>query len=188
QVQVGGSPLYKVKRNRGEGGLGQVFVGSPLYKVRHDTVSPEIFETESKCTQARDSNVNHPCWERPETMKEKRPIKIVQTLQGLRLLWRLLQPWLQKYAKQLFNFADTYIVLEAHKSYNSTWYGNKPLWAASKSQKLKISIILSGGQAPGGHTVIYGPFGKCLKDIFERDKESTFYGFKDGPVGIRKCK
>ncbi|CAG7887745.1 unnamed protein product [Brassica rapa] len=46
----------------------------------------------------------------------------------------ILSPWLQKYAKQLFNFADTYIVLEAHKSYNSTWYGNKPLWAASKSR------------------------------------------------------
>ncbi|CAF2050119.1 unnamed protein product [Brassica napus] len=92
-------------------------------------------------------------------MKEKRPIKIVQTLQGLRLLWRLLQPWLQKICKAAVQFCrHAHIVLEAHKSYNSTWYGNKPLWAASKSQKLKISIILSGGQAPGGHTVIYGPF------------------------------
>ncbi|CAN7051770.1 unnamed protein product [Brassica rapa subsp. trilocularis] len=26
--------------------------------------------------------------------------------------------------------------------------------------------VLSGGQAPGGHTAIYGLFGKCLKCIF----------------------
>ncbi|KAH0877373.1 hypothetical protein HID58_064767, partial [Brassica napus] len=26
--------------------------------------------------------------------------------------------------------------------------------------------VLSGGQAPGGHTALYGPFGKCLKYIF----------------------
>lgn len=26
--------------------------------------------------------------------------------------------------------------------------------------------VLSGGQAPGGHTALYGSFGKCLKYIF----------------------
>ena len=29
-------------------------------------------------------------------------------------------------------------------------------------QKLKIGVVLSGGQAPGGHNVISGLFGKGL--------------------------
>nr|KJB67274.1 hypothetical protein B456_010G184300 [Gossypium raimondii] len=43
-------------------------------------------------------------------------------------------------------------------------------------QKLKIGVVLSGGQAPGGHNVISGIFG------------STLYGFKGGPAGIMKGK
>jgi pyrophosphate--fructose-6-phosphate 1-phosphotransferase len=30
----------------------------------------------------------------------------------------------------------------------------------SSDQKLKIGVVLSGGQAPGGHNVISGIFGK----------------------------
>lgn len=39
-------------------------------------------------------------------------------------------------------------------------YGNELLWAASSPQKLKIGVVLSGGEAPGRPTptVIYGPF------------------------------
>lgn len=32
--------------------------------------------------------------------------------------------------------------------------------AALSGQKLKIGVVLSGGQAPGGHNVISGLFGK----------------------------
>ena len=44
---------------------------------------------------------------------------------------------------------------------SSTWYDErKLLWAPSSPQKLKIGIVLSKGQLPGGHTVIHGPFGE----------------------------
>lgn len=84
-------------------------------------------------------------------------------------------------------------------------------------KKLKIGVVLSGGQAPGGHNVISGIFGNAL--VFESDSVkrafllllllllrfnffssivldylqerapgSTLYGFKGGPAGIMKCK
>lgn len=51
-------------------------------------------------------------------------------------------------------------------------------------QKLKIGVVLSGGQAPGGHNVISGIF-DYLQD---RAKGSLLYGFKGGPAGIMKGK
>ncbi|KAL0363186.1 UNVERIFIED_CONTAM: Pyrophosphate--fructose 6-phosphate 1-phosphotransferase subunit beta [Sesamum calycinum] len=45
---------------------------------------------------------------------------------------------------------------------------------------LKIGVVLSGGQAPGGHNVISGIFGSLQR--------STLYGFRGGPAGIMKCK
>ncbi|GLT75200.1 hypothetical protein SLA2020_469410 [Shorea laevis] len=51
-------------------------------------------------------------------------------------------------------------------------------------QKLKIGVVLSGGQAPGGHNVICGIF-DYLQDYV---KGSTLYGFKGGPAGIMRCK
>ncbi|KAE9594724.1 hypothetical protein Lal_00043150 [Lupinus albus] len=56
--------------------------------------------------------------------------------------------------------------------------------AALPDQKLKIGVVLSGGQAPGGHNVISGIF-DYLQD---RAKGSTLYGFRGGPAGIMKCK
>ncbi|XP_044496356.1 pyrophosphate--fructose 6-phosphate 1-phosphotransferase subunit beta [Mangifera indica] len=52
------------------------------------------------------------------------------------------------------------------------------------NQKLKIGVVLSGGQAPGGHNVISGIF-DYLQD---RAKGSVLYGFRGGPAGIMKCK
>ncbi|KAF5728560.1 pyrophosphate--fructose 6-phosphate 1-phosphotransferase subunit beta [Tripterygium wilfordii] len=54
----------------------------------------------------------------------------------------------------------------------------------SSDLKLKIGVVLSGGQAPGGHNVISGIF-DYLQD---RVKGSTLFGFKGGPAGIMKCK
>ncbi|KAK9050182.1 hypothetical protein SSX86_030849 [Deinandra increscens subsp. villosa] len=51
-------------------------------------------------------------------------------------------------------------------------------------QSLKIGIVLSGGQAPGGHNVISGIFDY----LQNRTQGSTIYGFKGGPAGIIKCK
>ncbi|KAL7584479.1 hypothetical protein Lser_V15G45656 [Lactuca serriola] len=51
-------------------------------------------------------------------------------------------------------------------------------------KSLKIGVVLSGGQAPGGHNVISGIF-----DYLQtRAHGSTMYGFKGGPAGIMKCK
>ncbi|XP_047330324.1 pyrophosphate--fructose 6-phosphate 1-phosphotransferase subunit beta-like [Impatiens glandulifera] len=51
-------------------------------------------------------------------------------------------------------------------------------------QNLKIGVVLSGGQAPGGHNVISGIF-DYLQD---HCKGSTLFGFRGGPAGIMRCK
>ncbi len=48
--------------------------------------------------------------------------------------------------------------------------------------KLKIGVVLSGGQAPGGHTVIAGLFDAAR----EFHPHSEIIGFKNGPSGIVK--
>ncbi|KAL3623722.1 hypothetical protein CASFOL_032538 [Castilleja foliolosa] len=55
---------------------------------------------------------------------------------------------------------------------------------ALPNQSLKIGVVLSGGQAPGGHNVISGLFDY----VQERTKGSTLYGFKGGPAGVMNCK
>ncbi|QCD77181.1 pyrophosphate--fructose-6-phosphate 1-phosphotransferase [Vigna unguiculata] len=55
---------------------------------------------------------------------------------------------------------------------------------AQTHHKLKIGVVLSGGQAPGGHNVISGIFDY----LQERAQGSTLYGFRGGPAGIMKCK
>ncbi|KAH9605215.1 hypothetical protein KSS87_019906, partial [Heliosperma pusillum] len=49
---------------------------------------------------------------------------------------------------------------------------------------LKIGVVLSGGQAPGGHNVICGIFDY----LQSQTKGSIMYGFKGGPAGVMKCK
>ena len=49
-----------------------------------------------------------------------------------------------------------------------------------KKRILKIGVVLSGGQAPGGHNVITGLF-DSLKELNE---ENTLIGFLNGPIGI----
>jgi len=48
---------------------------------------------------------------------------------------------------------------------------------------LKVGVVLSGGQAPGGHNVIAGLF-DALKAA---NKDSTLYGFLKGPGGVIDC-
>ena len=50
--------------------------------------------------------------------------------------------------------------------------------AAPKKQV--VGVILSGGQAPGGHNVICGLY-DALKAT---DKDNVLYGFKGGPSGL----
>ena len=48
------------------------------------------------------------------------------------------------------------------------------------NHELKVGVILSGGQAPGGHNVIAGLFDGLKKG----NHKSTLYGFKGGPSGL----
>ncbi len=50
----------------------------------------------------------------------------------------------------------------------------------SKAKKQVVGVILSGGQAPGGHNVICGLY-DALKAT---DKDNVLYGFKGGPSGL----
>ena len=51
---------------------------------------------------------------------------------------------------------------------------------ASDGKPINVGVILSGGQAPGGHNVISGIF-DGIKKI---NKESRLYGFLNGPSGL----
>ena len=50
----------------------------------------------------------------------------------------------------------------------------------SAAKKQIVGVILSGGQAPGGHNVISGLY-DALKTT---DKDNVLYGFKGGPSGL----
>ncbi|MDP4185590.1 MAG: 6-phosphofructokinase, partial [Bacteroidota bacterium] len=52
--------------------------------------------------------------------------------------------------------------------------------AASTAQAFNVGVILSGGQAPGGHNVISGLF-DGLKSL---NPENKLYGFLGGPGGL----
>lgn len=102
-----------------------------------------------------DPKVDHPCWERPEDMKEKRPLTKIDVdtpgtevaaetaaaMASASLVFKDSDPQysatLLKHAKQLFDFAETkrgsysVNIPEVQKFYNSTGYGDELLWAAS---------------------------------------------------------
>ncbi len=50
----------------------------------------------------------------------------------------------------------------------------------SEAKKQVVGVILSGGQAPGGHNVVCGLY-DALKAT---DKDNVLYGFKGGPSGL----
>ncbi len=52
------------------------------------------------------------------------------------------------------------------------------------AKKLNVGVILSGGQAPGGHNVICGLYDALKK----ANPESCLYGFRGGPSGILEDK
>jgi pyrophosphate--fructose-6-phosphate 1-phosphotransferase len=56
----------------------------------------------------------------------------------------------------------------------------EPGEASGVSKAINVGVILSGGQAPGGHNVIYGLF-EGLKKL---NPENKLYGFLGGPGGL----
>ena len=64
-------------------------------------------------------------------------------------------------------------------------FGQKELYFGAKGKKIKtqkqvVGVILSGGQAPGGHNVIAGLYDA----LQETDPDSILLGFKGGPSGL----
>ncbi|XP_039031910.1 endoglucanase 2-like [Hibiscus syriacus] len=105
--------------------------------------------------QVGDPKLDHKCWERPETMSERRPVTQVNAsfpgtevaaetaaaLASASLVFKNNDPAysssLLMHAQQLFTFADTYrgsysvSIPQVQQFYNSTGYGDELLWAAS---------------------------------------------------------
>ncbi|PSR99599.1 Endoglucanase [Actinidia chinensis var. chinensis] len=105
--------------------------------------------------QVGDPEADHKCWDRPETMTEKRPLTHVNTsfpgtevaaetaaaMASASLVFKSIDSAysseLLKHARQLFTFADenrgsySKSIPEVQKYYNSTGYGDELLWAAS---------------------------------------------------------
>lgn len=105
--------------------------------------------------QVGSPKADHSCWDRPEDMKEDRPLTQVNTsapgtdvaaetaaaLASASLVFRTTDSAysasLLKHAKQLFTFADKHresysvSIPEVQTFYNSTGYGDELLWAAS---------------------------------------------------------
>ncbi|XP_078161783.1 endoglucanase 24-like [Carex rostrata] len=107
------------------------------------------------CIQVGDPNVDHLCWDRPETMSEARPLLFINktspgsdvagetaaALAAASLVFKSTDPTysssLLKHAKQLFDFADKYTGIysvtfpDLAKYYNSSDYHDELLWAAA---------------------------------------------------------
>ncbi|TXG59780.1 hypothetical protein EZV62_014353 [Acer yangbiense] len=105
--------------------------------------------------QVGDPELDHNCWERPETMTVKRPVTQINAsfpgtevaaetaaaMASASLVFKKINStysdMLLTHAQQLFTFADTYRGLysinvpQVQKYYNSTAYGDELLWAAS---------------------------------------------------------
>lgn len=105
--------------------------------------------------QVGDPKADHSCWERPETMSEKRPLKQVNSkipgtdvaaetaaaMAAASMVFKSIDSKysdsLLQHAQQLFTFADNYrgsysiSIPELQNFYNSTGYEDELLWAAA---------------------------------------------------------
>ncbi|CAL9112657.1 unnamed protein product [Musa textilis] len=105
--------------------------------------------------QVGDPDIDHKCWERPETMIEKRPLTQVNksipgtdvaaetaaAMAAASLVFKTrnvtYSDLLLQHAEKLFTFADSYrgsysvSFPQVQKYYNSTGYGDELMWAAS---------------------------------------------------------
>ncbi|PIN08898.1 Cellulase [Handroanthus impetiginosus] len=105
--------------------------------------------------QVGDPELDHKCWERPESMTEQRPLIQINTsypgsevaaetaaaFASASLVFRSTNSaysiLLLKHAKQLFTFADSYrgsysiSIPQVQNFYNSSGYGDELLWAAA---------------------------------------------------------
>ncbi|KAG6608589.1 Endoglucanase 24, partial [Cucurbita argyrosperma subsp. sororia] len=105
--------------------------------------------------QVGDPDIDHACWDRPETMTGKRPLTMINAsfpgtdvaaetaaaMASASLVYKKTDPTysdlLLKHAEELFSFADEHRGLystsipKVQTYYNSTGYGDELLWAAS---------------------------------------------------------
>ena len=69
-------------------------------------------------------------------------------------------------------------------TYGAPYIGMKKATKAAAGKALNVGVVLSGGQAPGGHNVIAGIF-DGIKSI---SKKSKLLGFLGGPSGLENGK
>jgi len=62
QVQVGGSPVYKVERKLGKGGFGQVFVGRRVTGGNDRTAGPGATEVRASPVISALVYIQEYCW------------------------------------------------------------------------------------------------------------------------------
>ena len=55
---------------------------------------------------------------------------------------------------------------------------------SANNAKMNVGVILSGGQAPGGHNVISGLFDNSQSEVKKLNPENRLYGFLMGPGGL----
>lgn len=106
-------------------------------------------------------------------------------LQQARLLYRPMLPKaLHKINSLITSPIDTHFPLSSHiASLFPNISRSPPLVFTAGNKKhppLRVGVVLSGGQAPGGHNVITGLY-DALKVL---NKESILIGFLNGPGGI----
>jgi len=66
------------------------------------------------------------------------------------------------------------------RTYGKARISLKPANTITKYDPMRVGVVLSGGQAPGGHNVIAGIY-DYIKKVH---KDSVMVGFMDGPQGI----
>lgn len=116
--------------------------------------------------------------------------------ESLTYIRRVTKPDIPNVLKSVSNFSLSYDSHEAlgavddhediEKQFPHTYGGARISFKKTQSEiaslrdPIRMGVVLSGGQAPGGHNVIAGIFDFC-KSI---SSESVIYGFLDGPQGI----
>jgi pyrophosphate--fructose-6-phosphate 1-phosphotransferase len=112
---------------------------------------------------------------------EKSPLQISRSLYHPKMPKALSGPVVLKEGKATESVADQAAIKELFpNTYGMPLITMEPATEKTAVPAINVGVILSGGQAPGGHNVISGLF-DGIKTI---NSESKLYGFLGGPSGL----
>jgi pyrophosphate--fructose-6-phosphate 1-phosphotransferase len=112
---------------------------------------------------------------------EKSPLQISRSLYHPKMPKALSGPVVLKEGKATESVADQAAIKEFFpNTYGMPLITMEPATEKTAVPAINVGVILSGGQAPGGHNVISGLF-DGIKTI---NSESKLYGFLGGPSGL----